>query len=83
MAENVTSVEKCYTINEFRNLLKMSFSTALLLVKDEPDVLRFHTSKCGKGKRTRTMYRIPESVVQRIIRRNANPVKIISTVQVG
>lgn len=70
------SVEKQYTINELCDLLKMSFSTVRLLVKDEPGVLKFQTSKCGSGKRHRTMYRVPESVLQRIIRRSTNPEKL-------
>jgi len=73
MAEIVISVEKHYTINELCDLLKMSFSTVRLLVKDEPGVLKFQTSKRCGAKRARTMYRIPESVLQRIIRRNTNP----------
>jgi hypothetical protein len=63
------------TINELCDLLKMSFSTVRLLVKDEPGVLRFQTSKSCAAKRVRTMYRIPESVLQRIIRRCTNPQK--------
>ena len=73
MSDFAVAVEKQYTINELCDLLKMSFSTVRLLVKDEPGVLKFQTSKCGSGKRHRTMYRVPESVVQRIIRRNTNP----------
>ena len=41
MAEIVIAVEKHYTINELCDLLKMSFSTVRLLVKDEPGVLKF------------------------------------------
>jgi hypothetical protein len=75
MAEIVIAIEKHYTINELCDVLKMSFSTVRLLVKDEPGVLKFQTSKRCATKRTRTMYRIPESVLQRIIRRNTNPEK--------
>jgi hypothetical protein len=59
-------IEHHYTINELRGLLNMSFERTRQLVKDEPGVLRF-----GNGRRT--MYRIPESVVQRILLRCANP----------
>ena len=59
-------LEKCYTINELRDFLNMSFERTRQLVKNEPGVLRF-----GRG--GRMMYRIPESVVQRILRRSANP----------
>ena len=66
-------VEKHYTINEVSELLNMSFERTRQLVKDEPGVLRFaaqgKTNKPGR----RTMYRIPESVLQRILRRSANP----------
>jgi hypothetical protein len=75
MLDTVIEVEKHYTINELCDLLKMSFSTVRLLVKDEPGVLRFQTTKRCGAKRARTMYRIPESVLQRIIRRCTNPEK--------
>ena len=68
-------IEKHYTINELRELLNMSFERVRLLVKDEPGVLRFPAAVdgtiCRPGRRT--MYRVPESVVQRILRRSANP----------
>lgn len=73
MSEIAIAIEKQYTINELCDLLNMSFSTVRLLVKDEPGVLKFQTGKCRGSKRTRTMYRIPESVIQRIIRRCSNP----------
>jgi hypothetical protein len=75
MADRAIALEKHYTINELTDLLKMSFSTVRLLVKDEPGVLRIQTCKRCDAKRTRTMYRIPESVLQRIIRRCTNPEK--------
>jgi hypothetical protein len=66
-------MEKHYTINELAEMLNMSFERARQLVKDEPGVLRFASqSHIGKH-RHRTMYRIPESVVQRILRRSTNP----------
>ena len=75
MTDTVNAVEKHYTITELCDLLQMSFSTVRLLIKDEPGVLKFQTSKRCAAKRTRTMYRIPESVLQRIIRRCTNPEK--------
>lgn len=75
MPEIAISLEKHYTINELCEVLKMSFSTVRLLVKDEPGVLRFQTCKRSTAKRARTMYRIPESVLQRLIRRCTNPEK--------
>ena len=63
--------EKHYTINELAAMLNMSLERTRQLVKDEPGVLRFVSASVGK--RSRTMYRIPESVVQRILRRSANP----------
>ena len=65
-------IEKHYTINELADLLTMSFERTRQLVMDEPGVLRI-PPKTHRKRRTRTMYRIPESVVQRILRRNANP----------
>ena len=43
------------------------------LVKDEPGVLRLMPQRNTEGPRTRSMYRIPESVAQRILRRSTNP----------
>lgn len=68
-----TGIEKYYTINELRAVLQMSFERVRLLVKDEPGVLRFAAQATNGKRRRRTMYRIPESVVQRILRRSANP----------
>jgi MarR-like DNA-binding transcriptional regulator SgrR of sgrS sRNA len=65
-------IERHYTISELADLLSMSLERVRQLIMDEPGVLRFAPD--GKrGKSQRTMYRIPESVVQRILRRNANP----------
>jgi hypothetical protein len=66
-------MEKYYTINELAEMLHMSFERARQLVKDEPGVLRFAPQSNGGKPRRRTMYRIPESVVHRILRRSANP----------
>jgi len=65
-------IEKYYTINELCEILKMSFERVRQLVRNEPGVLRF-APECPGKRRTRIMYRIPESVVQRILRRSANP----------
>jgi hypothetical protein len=66
-------IEKHYTIHELSDMLSISLEKARQLVKDEPGVLRF-TPPCKGGKPARrTMYRIPESVVQRVLRRSANP----------
>jgi hypothetical protein len=66
-------MEKHYTINELSEQLHMSFERARQLVKDEPGVLRFLPESMNGKQRSRSMYRIPESVVQRILRRSANP----------
>lgn len=66
-------IEKHYTINEVSELLNMSFERTRQLVKDEPGVLRFSAEGQTNKPRRRTMYRIPESVLQRILRRSANP----------
>lgn len=67
------TIERHYTINELAEMLRMSFERVRLLVKDEPGVLRFSHAPAKGARRRRTMYRIPESVVQRILRRCANP----------
>lgn len=64
--------ERHYTINELCEVLNMSFSRVRLLVKDEPGVLRF-VAEGKKAPGRPTMYRVPESVVLRILQRNANP----------
>lgn len=65
--------EKYYTISEVSELLKMSLERVRQLFMKEPGVLLFKPeSRNGKPSR-RTMYRIPESVLQRILRRKANP----------
>ncbi len=59
------------TINELAKILRMSFERVRCMVKNEPGVLCFRPESPAKA-RTRTMYRIPESVAQRILRRSAN-----------
>ena len=66
-------IEKHYTITEISEQLNMSFERTRKLIKDEPGVLRFAPEAMTGKHRSRTMYRIPESVVQRILRRSANP----------
>jgi len=66
-------IERCLTIKDLANKLSMSLERTRQLVMNEPGVLRF-TSEAKGGKVPRkTMYRIPESVAERILRRNANP----------
>jgi hypothetical protein len=65
-------IEKHYTINELCEPLNMSFERVRQLVRNEPGVLKIEPAKPSK-RRTRVMYRIPESVVQRILRRSSNP----------
>jgi hypothetical protein len=72
-AQSQATIERHYTINELAEVLRMSFERVRLLVKDEPGVLRFSQAPKQGARRRRTMYRIPESVVQRILRRCANP----------
>lgn len=67
-----TALEKHYTINELAEQLGMSFGKVRLLVMHEPGVLKFNLPQRKPMARTRTMYRIPESVIQRILRRSAN-----------
>ena len=63
--------EAFYTISELAEILRMSFERVRCMIKNEPDVLRIAPESPAKG-RTRISYRIPLSVVQRIIRRNQN-----------
>ena len=65
-------IERHYTINEVTEVLSMSFEKARQLVMHEPGVVRFAPPKKNGKPAARTMYRIPESVLQRILRRNAN-----------
>ena len=66
-------IEKHYTIHELAELLSMSLERTRQLIKDEAGVLRFAPARKGGKQARRTMYRIPESVLQRILRRSANP----------
>ena len=65
--------EKHYTIAEFAEILNMSFERTRLLIKDEPGVLKFGPKHPTPVRRVKYTYRIPESVVRRILRRSANP----------
>ena len=68
-------IEQYFTIKELAERLKTSPSKTRLMIKDEPGVLRILPEPShGKTKtRPKAMYRIPESVVERILRRTANP----------
>lgn len=72
-------LEKHYTINELADVLSMSFERVRQLVMNEPGVLVFEPTKLSNisrraGTRTRRRtYRIPASVLHRILRRCANP----------
>lgn len=69
-----TTIEIHYTINDLADVLNMSVERVRQLVMHEPGVLVFSPSKPSTGrKRTRNSYRIPARVVQRILRRCANP----------
>jgi hypothetical protein len=66
------TIEEQYTIKEVAGMLKASMEKTRLIVKDEPGVLRFF-APARRGVRPKAMYRIPASVVERILRRSANP----------
>jgi hypothetical protein len=68
-------IEKYFTINDLSERLSMSLERTRLMVKDEPGVLRITPPPSGLKRRSKTMYRIPESVVERILRRSANPAR--------
>ena len=79
MSAATIAIEKHYTINDLTELLSMSFERVRQLVMNEPGVLVFAppapiTSRRKPGNRRRHTYRIPASVVERILRRHANPV---------
>lgn len=68
--------EQYYTIGDIADILKTSLEKTRLMIKDEPGVLRIVPDQPKgrkKAPRQKIMYRIPESVVQRILRRSANP----------
>lgn len=68
------TLEKYFTINELCKLLSMSFERVRQLVMFEPGVVVIPPHDAhSPDRRTRRMYRIPTSVVERIIRRCANP----------
>jgi hypothetical protein len=70
------AVEPYFTISELAELLALSFERARQLVMFEPGVLVFEPQgkrKDGGRGRSRKTYRIPGSVVERILRRHANP----------
>ena len=68
-----------YTINDLSKLLNMSFERVRQLFMHEPGVIavppaKSRATKARNGQsRTRNMYRIPASVVERILRRYTNP----------
>jgi hypothetical protein len=66
-------IEKHYTMAEVAEVLRISPERARQMFMCEPGVLRFAPDVATGGRARRTMYRIPESVLQRIIRRSANP----------
>jgi len=66
-------IEKHYTINDIAGMLSMSLERVRQLVKGEPGVLKLTPEAKGGKPARKTMYRIPESVVQRILRRCSNP----------
>jgi hypothetical protein len=70
-------IEQYFTINDLAEILKTSLEKTRLMIKDEPGVLRILPETTGTKKKSRpkTMYRIPESVIERIVRRSANPAR--------
>jgi hypothetical protein len=77
-AEIPVMIERHYTINDLSELLQTSLSKTRLMVKDEPGVLRILPKPpVGRKRmpREKIMYRIPQSVVERILRRSANPAR--------
>ena len=58
--------------NELAERLTMSFERTRQLVMDEPGVLRIAAQTARRASNP-DHYRIPESVIERILRRSANP----------
>jgi hypothetical protein len=66
-------IERHFTIKEIAALLKLSLEKTRKMVMHEPGVLKIAPEgKRGKPAR-QLLYRIPESVLERILRRSANP----------
>ena len=68
-------IEQHYSIAEFAKVLSVSYERVRQLVMNEPGVLQIPpvSARGKRTKRSKMMYRIPESVVQLILRRCANP----------
>lgn len=66
--------QKYYSIKELAGTLQIGVERTRQLVMKEPDVLVLDRSD-GRNPRARRMYRIPQSAVDRLIRRNSNPDK--------
>jgi hypothetical protein len=63
-----------YTIKEIATMLCFGRDKVRLLIKDEPGVLKFPEITGGKKSRdARIDYRVPADVLERILRRSANP----------
>ena len=71
-------IEQHFTISELASRLKTSAEKTRMMVKNEPGVVCIQpTPTTDKRKpRLKLMYRIPESVVERILRRSANPAAV-------
>lgn len=67
------AIEQFFTLQEVADRLHISQERARLLVKDEPGVVKLEAAAPTIRKRRRLMYRIPSSVLERILRRSANP----------
>ena len=66
--QGMDMIEQCITIPVFAKRLAISPDKARLLVMNEPGVLCFEGPK-------KTMYRIPVSVAEKIIRRVTKPAR--------
>jgi hypothetical protein len=65
-------IEKHYTIKQVSALLQISLERTRQMVMAEPGVLRIAPAAGGRPAR-RYMWRIPQSVLERILKRNSNP----------
>jgi hypothetical protein len=66
-------IEKHYSIRQLAAQLGISLERTRQLVMSEPGVLRLTQPRRKPATREKVLWRIPESVAERILRRAANP----------
>lgn len=69
--DTMNSIEKHFTLKECAKQLGISTECARQIFMREPGVIVFRHEKAGR--KTKSTYRVPASVVERVLRRSANP----------